>query len=302
MTGFGFTETINYSFMNAFSCDRLRLPAGDPRRRLVRILNPLSEEQTVVRTSMIPGMLGTLYRNIAQQCRNLKLFEIGKVFINTSRQELPEESEMLAGLWTGARSPASWESGETACDFYDIKGIVEGLFSALKISAPRFTQMPNAACHYTRPGYTAEIFVGDASVGLAGEIRSEVLGSYDIKQQAYVFELDLDKLFPYIPDGYQVKPVSKFPAISRDITIIVKREIESGSILEKVAQLKEELVESLHLFSMFEGPPIPTGNKSVSFRITYRSVKETLQDETINSVHKDITDQLVEAFHATLPA
>ena len=302
MTGFGFTETINYSFMNKFSCDQLCLPSDDPRRRLVEILNPLTEEQTVMRTSMIPGMLGAMHRNAAQQIRNLRLFESGKIYIDKNREELPEEIEMLTGLWTGARSPASWHSKETACDFYDMKGIIDGLFSALKVSVPRFAKMPNDACHYTRPGYTAEIFTEDLSVGLVGEIRTEVLSSFDLAQETYIFELDLNRLSPHIPDIYKVKPISKFPAVSRDITIIVDQGIESGKILERVTQFKEKLVESLHLFSVFGGHPIPSGKMSVSFRITYRSVEETLQDETINRLHKEITDRLVKAFHAMLPA
>jgi phenylalanyl-tRNA synthetase beta chain len=183
-----------------------------------------------------------------------------------------------------------------------LKGVVDGLFAALKVSAPGFTKMPNPACHYTRPGYTAEIFAGDDAVGLLGEIRTEVLHSFDLSQQAYIFELDLDRLFPHIPDTYKVKPISKFPAASRDITLIVDQGIESGKILERVTQFKEKLVESLYLFSVFGGHPIPAGKKSVSFRITYRSVEETLQDETINHLHKEITDRLVKAFHAMLPA
>ncbi len=302
MSGFGFTEAITYSFMSNASCDKLRLPLDDPRRRLVEILNPLTEDQTVMRTSVVPGLLEVMHRNIAQQIRDLKLFEVGKVFIGARREELPDEVEMLVGLWTGAVRPASWHSGESDCDFYDIKGIVEGLFTGLKLSDHRFTQLPPESCYYLRPGYAAEISIKDTAVGSVGEIRSEVLSDYELKQAAYIFELDLNQLSPYVPDTYHVTAISKFPATSRDITMIVDRRIESGTILDHLRGFNEELIENLHIFSVFEGHPIPAGKKSVSFRITYRSVKETLQDETINRLHKDISDRLIKAFNAALPA
>ena len=302
MRGFGFTEAVTYSFMSRVSCDRLRLPPDDPRKRLVEILNPLTEDQTVMRTSVIPGLLEVMQRNISQQVRDLKLFEMGKIFINTDQEALPEETEMLVGLWTGAGVPASWHADITDCDFYDTKGAVEGLFSGLKLSHSRYTRRPSDTCLYLRPGYAADIALGDAVVGSMGEIRPEVLSDFEIKQTAFVFELDLNRLFSMVPDTYKVKPISKFPAISRDVTMIVDRQIESGTILERVHRFGEELVESLHFFSVFDGHPIPVDKKSVSFRITYRSGTETLQDETINRLHKDISDRLIKAFNAALPA
>ena len=302
MSGFGFTEAITYSFMNRVSCDKLRLPPEDPRRRLVEILNPLTEDQTVMRTSVIPGLLEVMHRNIAQQVRDLKLFEVGKVFINTDREALPEETELLVGLWTGAGLPTSWHADVVDCDFYHIKGVAEGLFSGLKLSGSRYTRRPSDACLYLRPGYAADIALGDTVVGSIGEIRSEVLSGFELKQAAFVFELDLNRLSPLVPDRYKAKPISKFPGISRDVTMIVDQQIESGTILERVHRFGEELVEGLQIFSVFDGSPIPAGKKSVSFRITYRSGMETLQDETINRLHKDISDRLIKAFNAALPA
>jgi len=302
MCGFGFTEAITYSFMNRASCDKLRLPAGDPRRSLVEIVNPLTEDQTVMRTSVVPGLLEAVHRNMAQQVRSLKLFEVGKVFIGKGQEELPDEIEMLVGLWTGASRTASWYAEERNCDFYDIKGIVEGFLAGLKVSASRFTRLSPEACHYLRSGYSAEISVEDTAVGRVGEIRSEVLSDFDLKQAVFIFELNLNTLSVHVPDIYQVKAISKFPAISRDITLIVDRQIESGTILEQVRQVNEKLVENICLFSVFEGHPIPAGKKSVSLRITYRSGEETLQDETINHLHKDISDRLIKTFNAALPA
>jgi phenylalanyl-tRNA synthetase beta chain len=113
--------------------------------------------------------------------------------------------------------------------------------------------------------------------------------------------LDVQKLSAHIPDIHKAKAISKFPAISRDITIIVDRVIETGSIIKKVENFQEDLIESLHVFDVFQGDPVPHGKKSISFRITYRSTNETLKDETINTLHKDLTARLVKSLNAALP-
>jgi len=301
MTGFGFTEAITYSFVAEASCDRLRLKADDPRRSLIHILNPLSEDQAVMRTSLAGGLIDTAVYNIAQQVKNLKLFEIGKLFIHTQSRELPREPEFLAALCTGSRQISSWHGREIPCDFYDIKGVAQGLIGALKIGNIRFTAMPAGDCDYTRPGYTAQILAADTPVGLVGEIHPQVREEFDLKQPAYIFELDLDKIISLIPPTRNSAPIPKFPAIYRDITIIVDRAIETQTVLQAVENIREDLVENLHLFDVFEGDPISAGQKSVSFRVTYRSSDKTLEDDDINDLHKAITDRLLKAFDATLP-
>lgn len=301
MTGFGFSETINYSFVAEASCDRLRIKAEDNRRNFIHILNPLSEDQAVMRTSLVTGLIETAVDNIVRQIKNLKIFEIGKIFIKTAAQELPREPEFLAALWTGARRGASWHGREIQCDFYDIKGVAEGLIAALKLENIRFTAMADDDCEYTRRGYSAHILTGETPVGLVGEIDPGVREMFDLKHPAYILELDLDQIYPIIPQTKSSKPIPKFPAIYRDITIIVDRGIESQTILEAVGKMREPLVESLHLFDVFEGKPIAAGKKSVSFRITYRSSDKTLEDDDVNDLHKSITDKLLESFDATLP-
>jgi phenylalanyl-tRNA synthetase beta chain len=302
MTGFGFTEAITYSFVAEASCDHLRFEAQDPRRNLIHILNPLSEDQAVMRTSLATGLIQTAVYNIAQQVKNLKLFEIGKLFLKTESQELPREPEFLAALWTGSRHNASWHGREIPCDFYDIKGVAEELIGALKIDNIQFTAMPDGDCDYTRPGYTAQILAGDIPAGLVGEIHPRVREVFDLKQAAYILELDLEKVSVLIPHTTKSKPIPKFPAIYRDITIIVDRGVETQTVLETVENIREDLVENLHLFDVFEGTPIAAGKKSVSFRITYRSSDKTLEDDDVNDLHKSITAKLLKAFDATLPA
>jgi phenylalanyl-tRNA synthetase beta chain len=274
---------------------------ADPRRAMIHILNPLTEDQAVMRTSLVPGILETMRYNMARQIKNLKIFEIGKIFLKSDRQVLPREPEMLIALWTGARTDASWHNRENPCDFYDIKGAVEALMQTFKIDGIRFTAMADEACEYTRPGHTAQIMASDLPVGLVGEIHPRVSEGYDLKQTAFIFELDLEKIAGLMPQTRDSKPIPRFPAIYRDITIIVDRGIETQTVLEAAENFQEKLVENLHLFDIFEGDPIPAGKKSVSFRVTYRSPGKTLEDEDVNDLHKSITERLLNTFDATLP-
>jgi phenylalanyl-tRNA synthetase beta chain len=303
MAGLGFSEAINYSFISEQSCDHLELPTHDPKRKLVHILNPISEDQAVMRTSLIPGLFQTMKYNISQQNKNLKIFEIGHAFFHAGKEDRqPDEIEMLAGLWTGNSIESTWFSKEMTCDFYDVKGIVEELFRNIGIVDAVFTRMPAESCFYTRPGHTARIIYENEPMGLVGEVHPKVIRNYDLRQTAFIFELNLDRLIQSIPDTKSARPIPKFPATSRDITLIIDNNIETYKIIQSAELFQEELVENLHLFDVFEGDPIPKGKKSVSFRVTYRSSKETLEDNRVNDIHKNITDRLMKTFDATLPA
>ncbi len=302
MTGFGFTETINYSFINRSSCDNLRLESDDRKRNVINILNPLTEGQAVMRTSLLPGLLETIHRNTAQRIKNLRLFEVGKIYIGRGEDNLPEEIEMLAGIQTGSRTDTSWYSKENGCDFFDIKGVAEGLFDILKIDNIKFACMPDNSCTYTRPGHTAKILQGKKSVGLVGEIHPQALRNFDLKQTAFMFELDLNVLFDLIPETIRSKPVPKFPSIARDITIIIDKDLESSELIETIKKIDEKLVEKLYLLDVFEGKPVLQNKKSISLRITYRSKHKTLEDDEVNYIHKHITNRLLEEFDASLPA
>jgi phenylalanyl-tRNA synthetase beta chain len=302
MNGFGFTEAITYSFMPRSACDLLRLKKDDPRRSLVDILNPLNEDQAVMRTSIIPGMLQTISHNAARQIKNLKIFEIGKIFIYTAEDRLPAETEMLVGLWTGLRKDPSWHAKGETCDYYDIKGIAEGLFKVLKIGEIKFTAFAEPACTYVQPGQSAEIFSGDVSLGILGKIHSQVLAGVDLKQPIFVFEIDVDRLRTLISDSIQSKPIPRFPAVFRDITIHIKKSIEARTVFDKIDSFAEKLVERVQLLDVFEGEPIPQHEKSISMRVTYRSPSKTLEDDDVHDLHKSITDRLVKTFDAKLPA
>lgn len=301
MNAFGFTEAVNYSFINGKACDHLRYPSEDRRRRCVHILNPLSEDQCVMRTSLLPGLLENMRNNTAQQVKCLKLFEVGRIYIARDEDALPEEREMLAGLWSGLRSEATWYSKPVECDFYDLKGVAESLFEALRIEGIECVRMPDADCIELRPGSAARMLDGDAPIGIIGEIHPESARWLGLKQTAYIFEIDLARIYDRVPESKKIRPVPKFPAISRDITIIVDQNIEAQRIIRQACVQKSELVEDLCLLDVFQGDPIAPGKKSASLRVTYRSNVKTLEDEDIRSLHESITQGIMDAFGATLP-
>lgn len=254
-----------------------------------------------MRTTLVPGILEAAQRNIARRQNNLRLYEIGKVFLSQSEGPLPLEKEMLIGLWTGRRYQAAWHTRESDCDFFDIKGTVQGLGLALGLGELSFTALPDDQCRYTRAGQTARIVIDGRTLGIVGEVDTQVVETYGLKQTAFIFELDLELTVQLASDSKQMTPIPRFPATSRDITVIVDQTIESSDLLDTVAQFGEKLVEDLYLFDVFAGDPIPAGKKSISFRVVYRSAERTLEDETVNAIHHHLTHRLITEFGAALP-
>lgn len=301
IVGFGFNEVVTYSFIGKQSCDNLCLPGNDPRRNQIEILNPLTEDQAVLRTTLIPGLLEIMQRNLSQQVKTLKIFETGRIFLGQEDGDLPREDEILSGLWTGLREEPSWHSRDVACDFYDLKGMLEGLFERLNLEPVTFSRIPQEDCNYTRYGYSAQISCRNEVLGIMGEVHPHVLKQYDLKQAAFVFELNLDRLLALLPTRTATFAVPRYPSIARDVTLIVEEEIEAAEIIMAIQNLDEPLLESIYIFDVFSGNPIPAGKRSISIRITYRSAETTLVDEDVNQIHKELTDNLLEAFKASLP-
>lgn len=301
MTSCGFSETIHYSFIHKQSCDYLRLSEHDPRRDGIEILNPLSEDQSVMRTSLIPGILSTIQYNNARQVKNLMIFEVGKAFLKKENSLLPDEVEMVVGAITGNIQEPSWYSKETACDFYDLKGMMEGLFNGLRIPPVDFSILPENECSYSRKGYSAKMSSGDVTLGILGKMHQEVLEHYDIRQDVFFFEINLASLVTLASEDRQAGQIPRYPSVSRDTTIICGNEVCSGDLLSCLRHSGEDLVENAELLDLYTGEPIPKGKKSLSFRMTYRAQSKTLKDKDVNKIHTKITQMLLDHFNADLP-
>ncbi|MBF0572917.1 MAG: phenylalanine--tRNA ligase subunit beta, partial [Desulfamplus sp.] len=312
MNGFGFSEVVNYSFTSASACDHLSLDASDERRLVEDILNPISEELSVLRTSLIPGLLENMRRNNSQQIDSLRLFEVGKVFIATRKGEQPIEKEMIAGIWTGLREPISWIVKPSDCDFFDIKGVIQGLCSSLGLDADKtiFEKASSLLCPYYQKGQGAMVkWSGNSDiklVGSLGKISNQVLRNFGLKQDAFVFEMDMETLLTVIePPNSMGKalPLPKFPSLSRDMTLILDSNIEVGAILSDIIALKESLpiLEDIFMFDLYEGKPLSEGKKSISMRIVYRSWEKTLTEKMISGIHANVSKCIMETYGATLP-
>lgn len=303
LCGMGFAEAINYSFVHAESCDRLQLKADDIRRQHLHLLNPLSEEQSVMRTSLMPGLLEAMKLNLDNQNRDLRLFEVGNIFLAPEGQDvLPEEQTWLAALWCGSGEDPATAAQTRTCDFYDIKGAVESLGRGLGLPALHFSACPSDQCTFTRPGHSANVHVGDRLLGLIGELHPDVLRAYGIKQTGFVFQIDMATLVAHLPKTQRYVPLPRFPSVTRDVTLIVDRNVEAMRILEQADAAQNDFVEQVVLVDVYEGAPIAAGKKSVSFRITYRSESATLEDSAVNRIHTELSAGLISAFNAELPA
>jgi len=301
LLGFGFTETINYSFISANSTNRLNLPSDDPRRQVVELRNPISEDQAVMRTSLVPGMLETVHRNLNQKNMHLKLFETGKVFLNHSNAPLPKERESLVMIWTGSALLENWRQSGRNCDFYDLKGVIEMLMHRLHINKFSFVKPEKLKYNYYRSGYAAQINIKKKCVGIAGEIHSEVLNNYQIRQPVYICEIDYENLYHHIPEKIAAQSLPRYPSTYRDMTLILHKTIQAEAIINVMKSCNERLVSDIQIFSVYDGEPIPSDKKSMSFRITYQSWEETLKDEKINQIHTEIGHKVVKTFQADLP-
>lgn len=306
MTGFGFIEAIAYSFGDEKQYDHLGITDKDPKRRFVRLLNPLTDSQSVMRSSLVPGLLDTVSYNLSRQTHHIKIFEIGHTFIHNDPDQLPEEKEILAGLWTGTRETKTWLSSSQACDFFDIKGVVEALLATLRIKNGIFTrfetdQATSLRYPYYKKGHSAVIHCENTVLGVVGEIAPNVLASFNISQPVFMFEIKTPILLDQTPITRQARSLPRYPATMRDITIIVDATTEGLSLKTYLMSLDEPLVESIKLIDVFRGKPISNDKTSLSFRVTYRSDKETLVDDMVNDIHHRITHRLVKDFDADLP-
>ena len=300
-TGQGFYEAINYSFVDERHLDRMGLDRDDYRRRLTRLLNPLTEEQAVMRSMLLPGLLENVCRNINYQQPDLRLFEVGKVFFQHGKDEQPEERYQLCAVCTGARYPGAapiYFSGQQA-DFFDIKGLVTALVESLHLTgkeqALEFV-VTKQEQPYVAPATGLSLVDGNNEIARIGQVSDEALRGMGIKQPVYFLECDLQDLGELPRLRKQFVPIPKYPMVKRDIALLVPEQVPAGELLRAVKGQRTELVESVDMFDVYSGKPIEPGMKSVALSVTYRSPKKTLDDVTVDKIHEKIVQYLMTEF------
>ena len=294
----GYHEVINYSFTSPVFEEKIGLPPDDPRRQALRILNPLAEDLSVLRTTLLPGLMETVQYNLSRKNSNLKIFELKKVFLQQEGERLPKEVKFVAGLAVGFDREPHWAVPQRPVDFYDIKGCVEDLLDALQIKDARFSKAEEIP--YLHPGGASKVVLDHEVLGVLGEVHPEVLGRYDIQGKGYLFEMDFSKMVKWAGEEKRLQPLPKFPAVYRDLSVVVDRAMEAESIMDAIRALRQPYVEEVSLFDLYQGPPIPEGKKGITYRIRYQANDRTLTDEEVNQYHEKIFSRLKEVFQLDL--
>ncbi len=303
MAGLGFDEAINLSFAHPRFVERLRLTEGDPRCRVVKLLNPLSEDQSVLRTTLLPGLLTACRRNQAFSVPDVALFEVGKVFWHREGEKLPQEPSRLGGVLSGLAAPVSWWTGEQAVSLAHARGAVEYLLEGLGIKDISFP-VPEDMPPYFEPGICCQVRQGERLLGELGKVHPKVAGAYDLDAPVYAFELDFDLVVELAPKGKSYTPLPRYPAVVRDVAIVVDEAVGAGDMLAAARQPRHKKARkwlaAVELFDLYRGKPLAKGQKSLAFRFYYRSPQRTLTEDEVRPAHQAVVEELLERFKGTL--
>lgn len=291
----GMSEIISYSFIHPHALDKIRLAQEDPRLNVIRIQNPLTEDQSIMRTSLLPGLLEVAARNFNRQQTNLSLFECGRVFWPQPGNQLPQEEKLLAGLVSG-EIPKSWNWPSEEMDFYYLKGIIEKLFEELNNKEIVFR--PTSEYPTFHPGRTAQILLGDKPIGIMGELHPLVLENYDISQRAWAFEIEMAPLLAGFNKVKTYKSLPKYPAVQRDMALLMPEKVSAQEALEAIIAAGGDYLEQCRLFDVYRGQQIPEGYKSMAFSLVYQAHNATLTDSQILEIHQRIEQELQKRFGA----
>jgi phenylalanyl-tRNA synthetase beta chain len=293
MAGLGFSEVITFSFISADFADILGADQVSPLRSIVPLLNPLTGDQSVLRTSLIPGLMAAVKTNMLHGLRDLRLFEWGKVFFENGQDQLPRERICAAGIMTGLAQEKTWYQEERRCDYYDIKGSVEALLKGIGLLRIDFRREGGAPGY--EEGILSGIFCEERHIGRVGRVASALLAAYDLKDEdAYLFELDIEPILMLRPAARRFQPFPRYPAVFRDLSLVVDRGIEGARLLDIIRREGDDLLESVRIFDLYEGEKLDPSEKAIAFRLAYRSAQETLEGEAVNRLHEAIIKKITE--------
>ncbi len=305
LTSISYTEAINYSFVSTEYSDWLTLAETDPRRQNVPLLNPISEDQSVMRTMLLPGLLENIKRNISFQKTAVKMFEIGKIFTPVASNRQPIEKTRLTGVLSGSRhgENSSLYYKHEPVDIFDAKGSVEFIIESLGLTCTsdtkniHFRQPEDNKCEpYAESDYSLDLCDNDQIIGTLGKIKNEILKNFGIKHTVYYYDLDYDALCNVKTSGKNFTQLPIYPSVKRDIALIIPVDVSSGKLLDVVKSSKDKLIESSEIFDIFQGDKIERGFKSVALSITYRSQSKTLTEKNVEKSHSKIVRMLTDKF------
>lgn len=295
----GMNEIISFSFTHPQTFDKLNIPVDSQLRQAVEIMNPITDEFPLLRTTAVSSVLETIARNLSRKNEDLKIFEIGSVFTPKAfpLTELPIEKLMLCGALTGKRTDIAWNQGKDTVDFYDAKGVIEVLFERLGIQ--KYTVQ--AGEHYAmHPGKTALFIKGKEIIAYVGEVHPQVQAQMNITKKTYLFEMDIEKLMKYSALTCRYQSLPKYPAMSRDLALVVADDITASEVEKMIVKNAGKLLNNICLFDVYMGEQVGKGQKSLAFSLQFQSAEKTLTDAEIDPYFESIIKALEEAFNAKL--
>lgn len=292
----GFSEAICWSFISPSFCDRLMLPANDERRKFLQLENPLSEEQSVMRTTLLPGLLDVARHNFNVHMEQVRLFESGRVFMSRGQTELASEHHNLAALMAGSSRGGSWRTNAAKPDFYLAKSTLETLLSEMGTDWSLAAGGPS----FLHPGRAAQVLSHGREVGWIGELHPLVVSAWEIDHTVSAFELDLTLALRKVPFEAQYVDLMTYPAIYQDIAVVTDEEIEAQTVIETVHSGAGEELASARVFDIFKGEQLEPGKKSIALRLEFRSTERTLTDGDVRQMRQEIRAELEKELGASL--
>jgi phenylalanyl-tRNA synthetase beta chain len=293
LCGLGFQEVVCNSLTDPKLLKALSYPE-EPRA----ILNPLSDDLSVLRPSLVPGLLQVFAHNRRRALRDLRIFEVGKIFRQPPDGQVTDERWSLCGLLSGRRQIRFWGEKGREVDFFDLKGLVESILQ--KLSIDKFHFLPYDEGGFFRPGHAAALMLGDKGCGLVGQLASSVLQVFDLENAAFVFDLDVATLMEVMEGARQYCELPKFPPADRDMAIVLPQEVPAADVERVIREGGGGLVVEVELFDVYRGKQIASGKKGLAFSLRYQSAEKTLTDDEIEDVQRRILTGLQERFGAQL--
>ncbi|HKC64555.1 MAG TPA: phenylalanine--tRNA ligase subunit beta [Pyrinomonadaceae bacterium] len=302
----GFDEAISFSFINAEHNGRFELlpdfvKSDEDEKSFVTLTNPIIEGVTRMRPTLLSGMLDAVRHNFNHGTRDVRLFETGRIFAaNPERGEIPVEREAFALVATGALVEEGRALRERELDFFDLKGAIESAVDAMNLKPLRFEA---ARVKHLRDGQAARIIAGEGqALGTIGRLDEQIASLYKFRQPVYVAELDLSALLELEERVVLYMPLSRYPSVVRDISLLVSRRVTLSEMLDAIRDEHLEYVRDARLVDVYEGANLPEGKRSVTLRVEYRAEDRTLRDEEVDEMHARLVHSLEEKFGAQLRA
>jgi phenylalanyl-tRNA synthetase beta chain len=298
LVGLGFNEVVNFGFIAPDVYDRILLDKDDFRRNSVALLNPLVEEQSVMRTTLLPGILETAARNCSYRILSQKIFELRRVYHPKEGKELPDEPLTLAGLVTGQRYPEGWNQPREQVDFFDAKGVAENVLQDFRIQGVSFSNRDIEPFYH--PGKACTLILDGKVLGTIGELHPAVQGSFSFERPVYYFEIDCERLFAASNETIAAVPPSRFPETFRDIAMLLAEEVPAAEIVACIRSLNAKDIGGVEIFDLYHGEHVPPGQKSVAVRVKYCSSERTLTDDEVTRSNQKVIDNLRNKLNAVL--